>query len=419
MDILLKDVTVIDPASPFHQQQVDVFFQNGFIAEIGTLNHPADQVISQDGLHLSPGFADIFSSFCDPGFEYRETLESGALSAAYGGYTAVMVIPDSSPVVYQKSGVEYIVQKGKSLPVSLYPIGAITKKAEGKELAEMYDMHDSGAVAFSDGFLPVQSAGLLVKALQYVKAIQKTIIQLPDDTSLSAHGLMNEGVVSTRLGLPGRPAIGEEIMISRDVELAKYTGSKLHFTGVTTAKGIECIRQAKAEGLAVSCSVTPAHLCFTEEDLVDYDTNLKLTPPLRTVADREALREAVIDGTVDCIASHHWPHHIDNKVVEFEYAKPGMISLETAFAVVRTCMPTLSLSRLTELFSLAPRKLFDLPSATINIGTKANCSLYLPGKSWTPQRFASRSKNSPFTGKNLTGMPIGIIHLDKVFLKPL
>jgi dihydroorotase len=280
-------------------------------------------------------------------------------------------------------------------------------------------MHRSGAVAFSDGIYPVQSSGILLKALQYVKAIGKTIIQVPDDRSITAHGLMNEGIVSTRLGLPGKPAIAEELMINRDIELARYTGSKLHFTGVTTAKGMDCIRKAKTAGLPVSCSITPAHLFFSDEDLQAYDTNLKLSPPLRTPADREALREALWDGTVDCMASHHLPHHTDHKVVEFEYAKNGMIALETAFAVVRTALPALPLERLIDLFSISPRRLFHLPVPTLAKGADAIFTLFLPHQQWTPERFLSKSHNTPFTGTALTGLPYGIIRQDKVFLRPL
>src|SRR5688572_29098351 len=192
MDILLKGVTVIDTASSFHRQQLDILVQNGFVTEIGAIDRSADKTISINGLCISPGFTDVFANFCDPGFEFRETLETGATAAAHGGYTDVFLLPNTQPVVYQKSGVEYIVQRSKSLPVSLHPIGAITKNIEGKELSEMYDMHQSGAVAFSDGISPIQSSGLLLKALQYVKAIGKIIIQLPDEQSISGPGLMNE-----------------------------------------------------------------------------------------------------------------------------------------------------------------------------------------------------------------------------------
>jgi dihydroorotase len=318
--------------------------------------------------------------------------------------------------VHNKATVEYIVQKSRTLPVRVHPIGSITRNNEGKELAEMYDMEQSGAVAFSDGTCSVQSSGLLLKALQYVKAVDKTIIQLPDDRAINPGGLMNEGVVSTRLGLPGRPAIAEELMIARDIELVKYTGSRLHFTGISTAKSVALIRQAKAEGLYVTCSVTPYHLFFSDEDLKDYDTNLKVNPPLRPKSDRDALRGALLDGTIDCIATHHLPQDIDNKVSEFEYAKYGMIGLQTAFAVVRTAVPELSVERLVELFAIAPRNIFGLPATAIQKGARLSLSLFAYNEEWGFEHNYSKSANSPFLGKTLTGRPLGIINQDKLFL---
>ena len=229
---------------------------------------------------------------------------------------------------------------------------------------------------------------------------------------------MNEGITSTRLGLPGKPVIAEEMMITRDIELAKYTGGKIHITGVSTSKGIALIRKAKQDGIEVSCSVTPYHLFFIDEDLSDYDTNLKVSPPLRTKDDRESLKQALMDGTIDCIASHHLPQHYDQKVLEFEYAKNGMIGLETAFAIVRTAVPQLSLEQLVQLFSTAPRKLFDLEIPSIRTNQRASLSLFSPNEEWTPSTFYSKSKNSAFIGKRLTGKPLGIIHKDSLFLKP-
>jgi dihydroorotase len=416
MDILLRQAQVIDPSSPFHQQTVDIFIQNGFITDIGKIDRKADQLISFDGLHVSNGWLDVFAHFCDPGFEFKETLGSGAAAAAAGGYTDVMILPNTSPVTHNKAGVEYIVQRGRSLPVNIHPIAAITKNTEGKELAEMYDMHQSGAVAFSDGTTTVQSSGLMLKALQYVKAIDKTIIQIPDDKSISASGLINEGIVSTQLGLPGKPAIAEELMVRRDIELAGYTGSNVHITGITTANSVEMIKQAKANGVKITCSVTPAHLCFYDEDLSRYDTNLKLNPPLRTEADREALKQGLLDGTIDCIATHHLPEDIDNKIVEFEAARYGMISLETAFGVVRNCLPQAGIEKLVEIFSTNARMIFDLPSPSISLNKAASLTMFLPNQQWTVKDFRSRSKNSAFTGKELTGKPVGIINQDKLFL---
>jgi dihydroorotase len=300
--------------------------------------------------------------------------------------------------------------------VNIHPIAAVTKNTEGKELAEMYDMHQSGAVAFSDGTNPIQSSGLLVKALQYLKAIDKVVIQLPDDKSISPSGLINEGIVSTQLGLPGKPAIAEEVIIARDIELLRYTNSKIHFTGISTAKSVELIRQAKQEGWLVTCSFTPYHLCFTDEDLTDYDTNLKVNPPLRSKEDQQALKQALLDGTVDCIATHHLPQDIDHKIVEFEYAHFGMVGLETGFAVIRTCFPELGLEKTIELLATKPRSVFDLQKDSINKNSAACLTLFLPDVKWTVNDLHSKSKNSPFIGKQLTGKPVGIINKDKVFL---
>jgi dihydroorotase len=416
MEILLRQVRIIDPSSPFHQQTTDIFIQNGIVSEIGTIGRKADHEINAENLCISPGWTDIFSHFNDPGFEYKETLETGAAAAAAGGYTDVMILPNTQPVIHNKAGIEYIVQRGKSLPVSIHPVAAVTKNAEGKELAEMYDMHQSGAVAFTDGTCTIQSAGLLLKALQYVKAVDKVIIQVPDDRSINPSGLMNEGIVSTRLGLPGKPAIAEELMVARDIELAKYTGSKIHFTGISTAQSLALIKKAKEEGVAVTCSVTPYHLFFTDADLNSYDTNLKVNPPLRTQRDRDALRQGLIDGVIDCIASHHLPQDPDHKVVEFEYAQPGMISLETCFAAVRTAIPDLPLEKLVQLMAIAPRAVFDLPAASVNKGGTASLSLFFPDREWTPGAFRSRSKNAAFAGTALKGKPLGIINKDRLFL---
>lgn len=417
MKILIQQATITDPSSPLHGTVQDILIDAGMIRDIQpSLNADADTVISGEGLHASPGWVDVFAHFADPGYEYKETLETGAKAAAAGGYTDVFVIPNTKPVIDTKSQAEYIFQKSKYLPVTIHPIGAISRGTEGKDLAEMYDMRASGAVAFSDGLNPVQSAGILLKALQYVKAFEGTIIQIPDDRSVGANGLMHEGIVSTRLGLPGKPMMAEELLVARDIKLARYAESKLHITGVTSPKSLEYIRRAKEAGLQVSCSVTPYHLFFTDEDLLQYDTNLKVYPPLRTKNDVEVLREAVLDGTIDCIASHHLPHEYDSKVLEFEYAKNGMTGLETAYAAIKTALPSLTESRWVELVSINPRKLFGLPHPTIQKNAPASITVFEPGKPVTVSVFQSKSKNSAFAGKTLQGAVKGIINKENILL---
>ncbi len=423
MDILLRSATVVDPLSPFHLQQKDIFISGGVITSVADSYNGdlPETIVAVPDLCVSPGWIDSFANLCDPGFEFRETLESGAEAAAAGGFTNVFVLPHTNPVLQNKSSCAYVLQKSLHLPVSFQPIGAVTENTAGKELTEMYDMESSGAVAFSDGTNSIQSSGIMLKALQYVKAINKLIIQLPDDTSIHTHGLMNEGVVSTGLGLPGKPAIAEELMIARDLELLAYTGSRLHITGISTAKGVEAIRKAKHAGLSVTCAVTPFHLLFCDEDLSAYDTNLKVNPPLRTAADRQALQDAVIDGTVDCIATHHSPHNADHKVVEFEYAKEGMIGLQTCFAAVRKALPQLDASGLVAVLSSNTARIFGIAQNTVAEKSVASLSLFSMHMEWTfqPEDNLSRSKNSPFFGTTFTGKPLGIINKDKLFLNQL
>lgn len=420
MTILIRQAHIIDPGSVYHSTIQDVFIDNGRIKQIGQLqNITADKVIEQPNLHLSPGWVDLFAHFCDPGFEYKETLETGIAAAAAGGFTEVMVLPNTNPVVAGKSQVEYIVQKSKNAVVNIHPLGAVTKQTEGKELAEMYDMRTAGAVAFSDGLLPVQSSGLLLKALQYVKAIDGTIIQIPDDKTIGTYGLINEGIVSTRLGLPGKPMLSEEIQLSRDIKLARYADSKLHFTGVTSPKSIDYINRAKNHGIAITCSVTPAHLYFCDEDLQTYDTNLKLYPPLRTAAERELLRESVLDGSVDCIATHHEPHEFDSKICEFEFAKPGMIGLESCYGVMGAVFgERLTAEKWIELISINPRKVLGLPVPSIKEDEPANVTLFDPSATYTftEDHIRSNSRNSAFIGKELKGKVIGIINSSQLKL---
>ncbi|HQU57356.1 MAG TPA: dihydroorotase, partial [Chitinophagaceae bacterium] len=296
------------------------------------------------------------------------------------------------------------------------PIGAITKNTDGRELAEMYDMKMSGAKAFSDGINSVQTAGIFLKALQYVKAFNGIIIQVPDDKSINPQGLMNEGIISTQLGMPGKPSIAEELIVERDIKLALYADSKIHFTGISTGCSLEQIKNAKENNGQISCSVTPYHLFFCDEELVQYDTNLKVNPPLRNTTDRDAIRKGISDGSIDCIATHHLPHEKDCKILEFENARNGMIGLETAYAVIRTAMPEITQETWVNLLSVNTRKIFQLPSAQIVEGNNATITLFNPDVKWTvtEKNIFSKSKNSPFLGRELTGKALGTLYGDSL-----
>lgn len=419
MKILLKQVLIADPNSHYNNSVKDILIIDGTIAAIADDLDDADEVIRLEDAVVSPGWVDVFAHLCDPGLEYRETIETGAAAAVAGGYTRVFSLPNTNPIVDNKTQTKYIVQKSVSTPIYVQPLGAVTKNTEGKELAEMYDMFSSGAVAFSDGINPVQSAGLMVKALQYVKAFDGVVIQVPIDKSIGQFGLMHEGIISTQLGLPGIPAMAEELMIARDIKLARYADSKLHFTGVTTPKSLEYIKRAKDAGLNVTCSVTPYHLFFCDEDLKDYDTNLKVNPPLRSRADMLALREAVKNGLVDCIASHHIPQDWDNKTCEFEYAKNGMIGLQTAYMAVQTVMPELSATNIATLFGVNARKIFGLPDATIREGSVAELSIFNAKEKnvFTKEQIKSKSFNSAFINKLLVGKVFGLFLKANLVLK--
>ena len=417
MTILLRQVKIADPRSPHNGLVRDILIKDDKIDSIAEkFTGKADQIVELSNAIVSPGFVDPFVQFCDPGMEHRETLTTGAAAAQNGGFTTVFALPNTQPVVDNKSQVTYIKQHSQDLPIHVLPIGALSKKVEGKDLAEMIDMHSNGAVAFSDGLYPVQSTLLFLKALQYVKAFDGVVIQMPIDKSLGSLGLMNEGILSTKLGLPGIPAIAEELIISRDIELLKYTNSKLHITGVSTAKGIALITAAKKEGLNLTCSVTPYHLFFTEDDLKDYDTLLKVFPPLRTKQDQKALLAAVESGIVDCISSHHMPQDWDGKTIEFENAKAGIAAIETSFATIHHLLPKLTEQRFSELFSTNARHIFGLNTATIDAGAIAELTIFSKKEITKLSKSASKSKsaNSPFWDISLTGKILATLTKGKI-----
>jgi dihydroorotase len=417
MNVLLQQVTIICSTSAYHKQVKDILIEDGVIKKIAnTIPSENYEVIKGNNLHVSIGWMDIFADFAEPGNEHRETLESGANAAAAGGFTDVMLIPNTNPVVDSKAQVEFLIERAKQLPINIHPIGAVTKNAEGNTLSEMYDMHASAAVAFSDGTKSIQQSGILLKALQYVAAKNATIIQIADDKSISDGGLMNEGNESTKLGLPGKPAIAEELMIARDIELLGYTNSKLHITGVSTKKGIQLIAAAKKSGLQISSSVAPYHLLFCDEDLSGYDTNLKVNPPLRTRADMHALQAALRAGEIDCIASHHSPQSWDDKTCEFEYAKNGMITLQTLYGTVNNILN--DTEALVKILTENNRNIFDTARPVIEENSKACLTIFEPNTEFVFEEdmIVSKSKNSAFVGKIMKGKVVGIVNKGRVVL---
>ncbi len=422
MQLHIRQAKVSDPASEFHNKVVDITIKDGIISKVAvSAKKTGETTIEADGkkvyasgkgiVYVSPGWVDILADYAEPGHEQKETIKSGLAAAAKGGFTDVFLAPNTEPVVSTKSIIEFILKKASGNVVSLHPLGAVSQNIEGKSLAEMMDMQAHGAIAFSDGWKPVQNAGLMLKALEYIKAFNGTLIQIPEDASIATTGLMHEGIASTRLGMPGIPPESETIIINRDLQLLRYTGSRLHFTGVSTAAGVDMIRKAKREKLNVTCSVTPYHLALTDEALNGYSSMYKVSPPLRSEKDRQALIKGLNDGTIDCITSHHRPHEWDAKAKEFEYASPGMNIQEFTFNIVLQALgDKADMGRLTEAFSTRAREIFNMPAATIAKGSVAKLTIFTTHGSNTANNMVSLSKNNPFIDKELSGKVAGIIN---------
>lgn len=419
ISLLIKKATIVCPASPYHLKKRDILIQNGVIEKIAASIEPKGKqtlkIIDQKDIMVSTGWIDPFADFCDPGQEQKEDLQSGQTAAMAGGYTAVCLVPNTQPAVTGKSQVEYLRQNGGL--VDILPIGALSKNIEGKDLAEMYDMKLSGAIAFSDGKAPLQNAGLLLKALQYVKAFNGIIIQVPENSSIAPNGLMHEGERSTSLGMQGIPSISETIQIQRDLELLRYTGSRLHFTGISTKKSVELIRQAKKQGLHISCSVTPYHLLYTDQELSTYDSNFKVRPPLRSHEDRQALLKGLEDGTIDCIASHHFPQDWDAKEIEFEYAKNGMNTLQVVLPMLLQVNNNWQAQDWIPLLTDHPRKLLGLAIPEIKEGALANITIFHPSLTWTwdAKSNQSKSSNSPLFGNTLKGKVLAVVNNKQLY----
>ncbi len=427
MQVHIRQARIIDTRSDFHDTVADIIIENGKIKNITTLKGAKASSISIDNkevwtgkdLCVSPGWVDVFADYREPGFEQKETIHTGLNAAAAGGFTQVLLSPNTNPTISSKSNVEFVQQKANGHIVNLLPLGAATQHIEGKALAEMLDMRSHRAIAFTDGWKPIQNANLMLKALEYVNAFKGIIIQIPVDASLAEGGLMHEGKMSTQLGMAGIPALAETVIIHRDIELLRYTKSRLHISGVSTAEGVDMIRTAKTEGLHISCSVTPYHLALTDKSLEGYSSLYKVSPPLRGESDRKALIKGLKDGTIDCIATHHRPQEWDAKEREFEYAGDGMNIQEIALQVVLLGVgKEVPIATLVATLSANQRKIFGLPNAKIAKNGDAELTLFNTNESFTLQEPAvkSMSRNNPFIGKKMNGKVTGIINHDHFHL---
>lgn len=420
MKLLLRHAKIISPGSTYHGQTKDIRVENGKITDIDTKleSNSGEQLVEVNGLSVSPGWLDMRARFGEPGFEYKEDLLSGAKAAAAGGYTAVAILPDTFPVIQTKAEIEYVLNKSKSLPVEVLPYGAVSQDLEGEEITEMFDMQSSGAAAFSNAGKSMKS-GAMQRALMYAKGINALVQVLPYESSLVKGGQMHEGYQSTILGLKGIPAHSESIAIHRDIELLKYTEGKLHFNLVSTKAGLDLIRKAKADGLNVTCDVAAYQLALDDSLLDTYDTNYKVFPPLRNDEEVKALREGVLDGSIDAVVSNHHPEDPEHKEVEFDYAAFGMIGLQESYGLlIRTFGDKLSDEKLVELLSIKPRQILDQEVPSIEVGVDANLTLFTreEKQSVSSKNNRSKARNTPLMGAELPAKVIGIINKGQIAL---
>ena len=421
MKILLKNINAIDPVTGLNET-VNILIQDGIITNVESSGNmlQADKVFDFTGKYVSPGFYDMHVHFREPGREDEETVITGSNSAAAGGFTGVACMPNTEPAIDSAEVVNLIKEKAKNHLVDVDPIGAVTQGRKGEVLAPMAELSESGAVAFSDDGVAVKTAAILRKALEYSHMYNKPVIEHCEDETL-AGGSMNEGITSTLLGLPPVPSVAEDLTIMRDILMLEYLGAgSLHIAHISTKNGVELVRQAKKKGLKVTAEATPHHFTLTEENLKTFDTNYKMNPPLRTKEDVGAIIEGLKDGTIDVIASDHAPHSPEEKDMEFTLAPNGIIGLETELGLAITELVHkghLTLTQLVEKFAVNPRKILNLPVPKIQAGEKANLTIFDTEEVWTVDvsKFKSKSKNSPFDKRLLTGKPVAVINNGKMF----
>lgn len=415
MNLLIKSATISDPGSLFYKQVADVLIEKGQIVKIAKSIDADAEIFDARGKHLAPGFFDLNCNIGELGLETKEDLKTGTQAAAAGGFTGVALMPNTQPAAHSKSEIEYLVNRAKNNLVDIHPLGALSHKREGKDLAEMYDMYQHGALGFTDGNRPVQDAGLMERALLYTKGFDALVLSYPEDTAIAGKAKVHEGEVSTLLGMKGIPSLAEELMVARDLYLAEYTESKIHFTTISTERSVSLIKEAKKKGLQVTCDVAVHHLLLTDEVLLGFDSQYKVKPPLRTKNDVKALKAGLKDGTIDAITSQHTPHEVEFKNVEFEVAEFGMIGLQTAFSIALEA--GLSVDIIVEKMAVNPRRILGLEIPVIAEGSEANLVVFDENAEWTYGKDNNKSKsyNSPFIGKKLKGSILLTVNNNKLF----
>jgi len=409
MKLLIKGGRIIDPAGGF-DGEADLLVEDGRVARIERdLDYSEVETFDAKGLIVAPGFIDLHVHLREPGEEYKETIASGAASAVAGGFTSVCAMPNTKPVNDNASVTRYIIDKAREAALAnVFPVGAITRGSAGEELAEMAEMKEAGAVAVTDDGRPVMNAQVMRHAMEYARDHNLVVADHCQDFQLSAGGVMNEGKVSTLLGLRGICCLAEDSHVSRDIMLAEATGAGVHIAHISTASSVEMVRQAKRRGLRVTCEVTPHHFALTDAAVIGFDTNTKMNPPLRSEEDRLALIEGARDGTIDAIATDHAPHHIDEKMLDYDHAPFGVIGLETALGVSLSVLHhqhEIPITRIIEMLTIGAAQVFSLARGTLSEGAVADITIFDSEREWTvnPQRFKSRSRNTPFKDWKLRG----------------
>jgi dihydroorotase len=411
--ICIKDAMVLDAGSSYNGQQKDIVIENGLISRIGdNIDTNGMEVISGNGLFVSPGWFDMRVNFWDPGFEYKEDLESGCEAAAYGGFTSVALLPETEPQISGKAQVEYIKSKSAKNIVNIYPTASISQKKDEQVLSEMQDLCRSGAVAFSSGYRAVPDEGFLLRALLYAGNISCPLILFPENKSIAGKGMMNEGLINVQLGLKGIPVLAEEIEIQKIISLCRYSRTRIHISGISSALAVDLLRNAKEEGLPVTADVYMHQLYFSEEDLLDFNTNLKLRPPLRSKEDQVALRNAVLEGVIDCVVSNHTPHEDDSKKCEFDIAAFGATGIQTLFSQFIEVFGTDNLNLFLQTTCINPRRILNIAVPEINEGTSAELTVFDVNSAWKLDENTNKSKsrNNPLWNSELQGKAIAIVN---------